>query len=139
MARLTQKQKLEIFDAVSYRAANNELALFDLVNGKFQFPVIVKPSDIDPTFGAGRYRVQMSYRAMPLFLVRYQQGCQPDHTEVLTESQIREGYQRAPQSLYWRVMKQAMDTCFVKHLDKERIQSTCDAIRESMRAEVSHV
>lgn len=124
---MTKREKLENFDAVAARASKNELALFDLVNGKFDFPVVIKPADLDPTFGPGRYRIQMSYRGMPLFLVRWQQGCQADQTEVLTEDQIMEGSRRAPESLYWRVMMQARNMCFAKHMDKERIQATIAA------------
>jgi hypothetical protein len=117
---MTKKDKAEKYDAIAAKVGNLELALFDLVNSRFEFPVIVRPIDMDKDFGSGRYRVQMSYRSMPLFLVRYQQGCQADSVEVLTEDQIQEGYRRHPLSLYWRVMMQARNECMRKRDEKER-------------------
>ncbi len=115
MSKITQKEKIERFDDVSASLSKNQLALHDVVNSKFGIGVWVKCSDFDE-HGFGRYLVKMSWRAMPLFLVRYCAAGQDDQVVVWTDEELL-NYSRNNQTVYWRMMMSARNELIQKQLN----------------------
>ena len=114
---MTKREKIERFDAVDAERDRYMLALHDLVNNKFEFPVIEYKSD-----KIGRYKIRMSWRAMPLFLVVYERAGQSDQAYVLTEEQIlRAADDGGSADPYIAMLVRARQRCIARHDDKDRI------------------
>jgi len=112
---MTQKEKLSRFDGLLAHAQKMECAMHDYVNGKFSIGTTVKPRDFDATWNGGFYAVQVSWRSMPLFLVRYKAVGQSDSVEVWTESEIENMYRDRPLNLYARCMMAAKAQLWEKY------------------------
>jgi hypothetical protein len=112
---LTKAEKLARFDEVQAERNRYSLAVFDMANHKFSFPVIEKLEDVH-----GRYKISMSYRAMPLFLVVFQCAGQTDQPTVLDEQQIRDAYRDGGAGHpYIAMLMRAVNRLLNKQYDKE--------------------
>ena len=102
--KVTNKERIERYDHTKERLNTMELAVHDLVNGKFSGEVRVNIRDYDPEWTGGFYGMRISHRGMPLFLVRYVVSAETDQVEVLTDQQIQDGHRDHPTSIYWRMV-----------------------------------
>ena len=115
---MTKKQKLDTFDHVAAKADKLALALYDLVNHKFGTAERVMFKDFDTRERSGSILVRMSWRAMPLFLVKNDN----DSVDVYTESEIEDMYRKSPTVPYYQMLKVAMDRLERKELAKSKPQ-----------------
>lgn len=117
--RLTQRQKIDGYDQVTYDRDMLSLAVHDLVNHKFGLAVtrFLKDYDTSEIGSHGRYTVAMSWRAMPLFLIRYVCGGQDVSVRVMSEANIQDMYRKNPRSAYARAIESARNELTRKYLD----------------------
>lgn len=121
--KLTQRQKIDQYDALARERDTLALAVHDLVNHRFGLSVtrLMKDYDSSDTGAHGRYTVAMSWRGMPIFLIRYLTGGQDVSVRVMTESEIQDMYREHPTSAYARAIESARQELTRKHLDKLQI------------------
>lgn len=105
----TQAEKLAQFDQIKHDLNKHQLAVYDLVNGKFGWSVRIKLSEYGPN-ETGTLRIRLSPRFNPLFLIIGRTtGTDPAYmTEVLTEDEIEEGKRRNPLGVWERACYDAM-------------------------------
>jgi hypothetical protein len=91
MAKKTQKEKLEQFDALEADRDTMRLVLYDVLNGKFSKPVRIDAREYDSLSVEGSYlEMSRSERAMPLYLINWRspESNQRHSAMFMTENEI---------------------------------------------------
>lgn len=72
MRQLSKAYKAEHYDRLAAEKDKLDLAMFDLINGAFTAPVVLKEKDYNSKLDcAGTMSMRLSFRALPLFLVEW--------------------------------------------------------------------
>lgn len=107
---MTKKGKLEAFDAMQLELNKLRLAVFDLAGGS-RFPfrgrvTVDCGKEIDSDYQGHMYRVSVSERAMPVYMVE-SIGCdgQVSNVEFWHETEISD--HRNDSGIYWRMLRHA--------------------------------
>lgn len=130
---MTKIEKLAAFDKVQAECSRYVLAMHDLANHKFSFPVIEREDWETKKFR--RYKVQMSNRAMPLFLVTFQCAGQSDQITVLDEAQIRDAYRDGGAgNPYISMLMRAVNALMAKQYQKELVAAQIADTRKAVAA-----
>lgn len=99
--KLTQKQKIDGYDALAAHAGKLELAIHSLTNNRFPFgqAVTVDANDIHSEYKRGQIRIRVSVaeRAMPLYMIE-----QDECRAFYYESELRND------STFWRLVNHAI-------------------------------
>lgn len=105
---MTKKDKLEQFDSIKAELDKLQLAVYDMtVQGRFSFTHHVGVdvhNEIDSDL-EGKYRVSISERAMPYYMVESRVAGKTISVSFWTESEVDDNRENA--NGFWRVMRHA--------------------------------